>query len=145
MLPPRWSRNNPVDLAGGETRDTIPDLLELVAAHPGIDSILQLGLGIQGNTAALTRKGPFHPDHGLERIVDYHERQERRYAEAAAEASATHSKPILVASELAVAQPQNPMVTAVRESGRLCYPSADRAVAALGRMAWYAAWLRART
>ncbi len=24
-LPPRWSRNNPVDLAGGETRDTIPD------------------------------------------------------------------------------------------------------------------------
>jgi acetyltransferase len=81
----------------------------------------------------------------LERIVDYHERQERRYAEAADEASTTHSKPILVASELAVAQPQNPMVTAVRESGRLCYPSADRAVAALGRMAWYAAWLRART
>ena len=23
-LPPRWSRNNPVDCAGGETRDTIP-------------------------------------------------------------------------------------------------------------------------
>ena len=145
MLPPRWSRNNPVDLAGGETRDTIPELLDLVAAHPGIDSILQLGLGIQGNTAALTRRGPFHPDHGLERIVDYHERQERRYAEAAAAASATHSKPILVASELAVAQPDNPMVTAVRESDRLCYASADRAVAALGHMAWYAAWLRARS
>ena len=26
-LPPRWSRNNPVDLAGGETRDTIPEVL----------------------------------------------------------------------------------------------------------------------
>ena len=25
-LPPRWSRNNPVDLAGGETRDTIPEV-----------------------------------------------------------------------------------------------------------------------
>ena len=24
-LPPRWSRANPVDLAGGETRDTIPE------------------------------------------------------------------------------------------------------------------------
>src|SRR5690606_37800399 len=23
-LPPRWSRNNPIDLAGGETKDTIP-------------------------------------------------------------------------------------------------------------------------
>ena len=145
MLPPRWSRNNPVDLAGGETRDTIPDLLDLVAGHPGIDSVLQLGLGIQGNTAALTRRGPFHPGHGLERIVDFHERQERRYAEAASEASARHSKPVLVASELAVAQPENPMVTAVRESGRLCYPSADRAVAALGHLVRYAAWLRART
>ena len=31
MLPPRWSRNNPIDLAGGETRDTIPELLDLTA------------------------------------------------------------------------------------------------------------------
>ena len=77
--------------------------------------------------------------------MDFHERQERRYAGAAAGASARHGKPVLVASELAVAQPENPMVTAVRESGRLCYPSADRAVAALGHLVRYAAWLRART
>ena len=52
---------------------------------------------------------------------------------------------MLVASELAVAQPDNPMVTAVRESGKLCYPSADRAVVALGHLARYASWCRART
>ena len=68
----------------------------------------------------------------------------RAYAEAAAEASATHEKPVLVASELAVTQPDNPMVTAVRDTGRLCYPSADRAVAALGHLVRYAAWHRAR-
>jgi acetyltransferase len=144
MLPPRWSRNNPVDLAGGETRETIPELLDMVAGHPGVDSVVQLGLGIQGNTAALTRSGPFHPDHGLERIVDFHERQERRYAEAAADASTTHGKPVLVASELAVTQPDNPMVAAVRGTDRLCYPSADRAVAALGHLVRYASWRRAR-
>ena len=33
-LPPRWSRNNPIDFAGGETRDTIPEVMELVARHP---------------------------------------------------------------------------------------------------------------
>ena len=33
-LPPRWSRNNPVDCAGGETRDTIPEVMELIATHP---------------------------------------------------------------------------------------------------------------
>ncbi len=145
MLPPRWSRNNPVDLAGGETRDTIPDLLHLTAAHPEVDAIIQLGIGIQGNTAALTRSGPFHPDHGLERIVDFHEHQERRYAEAAAAASDAHDKPVLVASELAVARPDNPMVAAVRESGRLCYASADRAVTALGHLVRYARRLRGRT
>jgi hypothetical protein len=33
------------------------------------------------------RNGPFYPDHGLERIVEYHERQDARFAEAAAELS----------------------------------------------------------
>ena len=144
MLPPRWSRNNPVDLAAGETRDTIPELLDLVAAHPDVDSVIQLGLGIQGNTAAFTRSGPFFPDHGLGRIVDYHERQEQRYAEATTAASSRNDKPVMVASELAVVRPDNPMVAAVRGSGRLCYPSADRAVTALGHLTRYAAWRRAR-
>ncbi|MDG2210687.1 MAG: CoA-binding protein [Acidimicrobiales bacterium] len=141
MLPPRWSRNNPVDLAGGETRDTIPDLLEVSASHPSIDAIIQLGLGIQGNTASLTKSGPFYPDHGLERIVDFHERQERRYAEASIEASIKHQTPVLVASELATADPSNPMVAAVRESGRVCYASADRAVESLGHLVRYRHWL----
>jgi len=141
MLPPRWSHNNPVDLAGGETRDTIPDLLEIAASHPSIDAIIQLGLGIQGNTASLTRSGPFYPDHGLERIVDFHERQEKRYADATVEASQRHGTPVLVASELATADPMNPMVAAIRESGKLCYASADRAVESLGHLVRYSHWL----
>ncbi len=75
-LPPRWSRNNPIDFAGGETRDTIPEVMELVARHPAIDSIVYLGLGIQSNTARMLRDGAFYPDHGIERIVAYHERQD---------------------------------------------------------------------
>ena len=86
-LPPRWSRNNPVDCAGGETRDTIPEVMALVAEHPDVDAVVYLGLGIQSNQARLMRDGPFYPDHGLERIVAYHERQDARFAEAAAEIS----------------------------------------------------------
>ncbi len=133
-LPPRWSRNNPVDCAGGETRDTIPTVMGLIADHPCVDSIVYIGLGIQSNQARMMREGRFHPDHGLERIVEYHERQDRRFAEAAAEISERTGKPILVASELAVADPDNAGPAAVRETGRLCYPSGDRAVAALGAM-----------
>lgn len=138
-LPPRWSRNNPVDLAGAETRDTIPEVLDLIVGHPDVDAVLYLGLGIQSNQAALMRSGPFYPDHGLERIVDYHERQDARFARAAADASDRYDKPVLTATELAVTHPDNAGPVAVRASGRLCYPSADRAVAALDHL-----WRHAR-
>ncbi len=138
-LPPRWSRNNPVDLAGAETRDTIPEVIELITGHPEVDAVVYLGLGIQSNQAALMRAGGFYPDHGLERIVEYHERQDARFASAAAEASDRHGKPVLTATELAITHPGNAGPTAVRASGRLCYPSANRAVAALDHL-----WRRAR-
>jgi acyl-CoA synthetase (NDP forming) len=137
-LPPRWSRNNPIDLAGAETRDTIPEVLELVAGHDEVDAVVYLGLGIQSNQARLMRTGRFYPDHGLERIVAYHERQDARFARAAADASAATGKPVLTATELAVADPDNPGPRTVRETGRLCYPSSHRAVAALEHLWRYA-------
>jgi acyl-CoA synthetase (NDP forming) len=133
-LPPRWSRSNPVDLAGGETRDTIPEVMAMIASHPDVHAIVYLGLGIQSNQARLMRGGRFYPDYGLERIVEYHERQDTRFAEAAAAVSAASGKPILTATELAVGDPTNAGPLAVRKSGRLCYPSANRAVTALGHM-----------
>jgi len=142
-LPPRWSRNNPVDLAGGETRDTIPLVLELLAAHNTVDAVIYLGLGIQSNQARLMRSGPFYPDHGLKRIVAYHERQDERFARAAAAVSDATGKPVLTATELAVVDPENPGPRAVRATGRLCYPSADRAVRALEHL-WRDARHRAR-
>jgi acetyltransferase len=142
-LPPRWSRNNPIDLAGGETRDTIPEVLELVAADPGVDAVVYLGLGIQSNQARLMKEGRFYPDDGLERIVAYHERQDERFARAAADVAAATGKPVLTATELAVASPDNPGPRTVRETGRLCYAASNRAVTALGHLCRYARW-RAR-
>jgi acyl-CoA synthetase (NDP forming) len=143
-LPPRWSRGNPIDMAGGETRDTVPEVLELVAAHPEVDAIVYLGLGIQSNQARLLREGPFWPGHGLERIAAYHERQDARFAEAAAAVADAHGKPVLTATELAVALPDNAGPATVRASGRLCYASANRAVTALDHLWRHARWRRRR-
>ena len=68
---------------------------------------MYLGLGIQSNQARMMRDGRFYPGYGLERIVDYHERQDARFAEAADELSEATGKPILTATELAVADPDN--------------------------------------
>ena len=134
LLPPRWSRGNPIDCAGGETRDTIPAVMKLIAEHDLVDAIVYLGLGIQSNQARMMREGPFYPDHGLDRIAEYHERQDARFAQAAAELSDVTGKPILAATELAIADPGNAGPAAVRATGRLCYPSGNRAVTALGHL-----------
>lgn len=138
LLPPRWSRNNPIDCAGGETRDTIPEILELICAHDDIDAVIFLGLGIQSNQARMMCEGVFYPDHGLERIVAYHRRQDERFAQSAAECAVKFDKPVLVATELAVADPSNPGPATVRETGRLCYASGTRAATALAHMYRYA-------
>ena len=133
MVPDRWSKNNPIDLAGGETRDTVPQILDLVCAHPEVDAILHLGLGIQAATAQGFKGGEFYPDYGLDRMAGFHEKQDRRYALAAAEASQKHQKPVLTTTELVYTDREygNAGTFAVREAGRVCYPSAHRAVTAL--------------
>ncbi len=140
LLPDRWSHNNPVDCAGGETRDTIPEVMRLIATHPGVDSIIFLGLGIQSNQARLMTEGHFYPEFGLERIVSYHQRQDERFAQIAFELSAETGKPILVATELGVADVDNPGVKAVQESGRLCYANGQRAARALALSYQYSKW-----
>ena len=143
-VPARWSRNNPIDLAGGETRDTVPEVLDLICAHPDIDAVIHLGIGIQAAQAQAFRTGPFYGGFGLDRIVAYHERQDRRYAEVAREASVRHGKPVLTASELAVTDRAygNTGPQGVKAEGRLCYASAHRAVSALRALVEYAEYRR---
>lgn len=141
LLPPRWSRNNPIDLAGGETKDTVPAVLNAVVGHGDIDSTLVLGMGIQSNQGRLEREGPFYPGHGLDRIVAFHDRQDSRYAEVALAASIAAGKPVLIASELAVGDPNNAAVAAVRSTGHYCFPSAERAVVALHGLYEREVWL----
>jgi acyl-CoA synthetase (NDP forming) len=146
LVPARWSRGNPIDLAGGETRDTIPEVLELAAAHPDVDAILYLGIGIQAAQAHLFESGPFYPEHGLERMARFHEEQDRRYALAAARASERNGKPVLVATDLVHTDRAygNAGPLGVRESGRVCFPSGHRAVRTLAHMVRYRRWLDRR-
>jgi acyl-CoA synthetase (NDP forming) len=140
LVPARWSRNNPIDLAGGETRETIPEVLDLICGHPDVDAVIHLGVGIQAVTAGAMKTGEFYPDYGLERIVAFHERQDRRYAEAAREVSERYDKPVLSASELVHTDlsRQNTGPAGVRAEGRVCHASAHRAVRALRALVDYA-------
>jgi acyl-CoA synthetase (NDP forming) len=143
-LPPRWSRNNPADMAGGETRDTVVECLELTVAHPQVDAVILLGVGIQSNLGDLERRGRFYPGFGLDRIVEYHERQDTRYANAAVELERRYGKPIAVATELADTQTSNPGVATLAALGSFAFPSSYRAVSALEHLLRYARWRERR-
>ena len=147
LVPPRWSKNNPIDLAGGETRDTVPQVLELAASHPEVDAIIYLGIGIQDGQGEAFRSGRFHPDYGLERMADFHQSQDRRYGTAAAEASGRHAKPILIATDLVYTDRAygNAGPLGVKESGRLCYQSGHRAARALAHMVRYSEYRERRS
>ena len=138
LLPPRWSHNNPVDCAGGETRDTIPEVLGLIAQHRDVDAVIYLGIGIQSNQAKMFAQGRFAALEDVQRITAYHRRQDERFATAAAELIAATGKPILVATELAIADPSNPGPATLRSHGLLCYSSGNQAVRALGHLVRYA-------
>ncbi|MEI7592560.1 MAG: CoA-binding protein [Actinomycetes bacterium] len=143
-LSPRWSGSNPIDLAGSETKDTIPAVLEIVTRHADIDAVVLLGMGIQSNQARMETEGSFYPEWGLERIAGFHNRQDERYVTVAAQLGSTYGKPVLVATELAVTSPDNAAVRGTMQSGKLCYPSSNRAINALSRLWERAQWQQRR-
>tara|TARA_B100000902_G_scaffold155210_1_gene151642 strand:- start:301 stop:1758 length:1458 start_codon:yes stop_codon:yes gene_type:complete len=132
-LPPRWSKSNPVDLAGGETRDTIPTLLPLILGHPQVDSMIFLGLGIQGNVARSYLESPVATAE-TEKMANFHISQEMRYAEAIIQASRDFGKPVFVATEIVSTDSQNPGPKSLIDFGEVCFSSPIAAVKALEAM-----------
>ena len=132
-LPPRWSKSNPVDLAGGETRDTIPTLIPLILEHPQVDSMIYLGLGIQGNVARTYIESPIATTE-TKKMADFHISQEKRYAEAIMQASNDHDKPVFVVTEIGITDSLNAGPKALIDMGEACFSSPSIAVKALEAM-----------
>jgi acetyltransferase len=136
-MPTRWSRSNPLDCAGGETRDTVPQALEVLCASGEVDMVLLLGLGIQGNQAQMMKRGGLAHTAGLDRIIAYHERQEMRYVDAAVDLSGKFGVPVALATELAVADRENAAIRHARERSAYVFPSGPRAARALDQLVAY--------
>ena len=97
----RWSRSNPIDLAGGETRDTIPEVLDLICAHPDVDAVIHLGIGIQAAQAqAVPHAARSSRATGSSASSSSTSARTAATREAAREASERHGKPVLIATEL---------------------------------------------
>ncbi len=114
--------------------------MELIIGHPDVDAVIYLGLGIQSNQAALhaerAASTPTTDSSASSTTTSARTPASRRPPPSSSD---RYDKPVLTATELAVTHPDNAGPAAVRASGRLCYPSANRAVTALEHL-----WRRAR-
>ena len=115
--------------------------MDIVASHSNIDAIIHLGIGIQSAQAYAFQSGKFYDDKELEldRLVEFHQKQDERYALAAIESSKKYDIPILTATELVNSDRHygNPGPTTIKKNGKVCYASAHRAVKALETLNQY--------
>src|SRR3546814_16991590 len=92
-LPPRWSRNNPVALAGAEPRDTIPAVIELIVGHPGVYAVIYLGLGVPSPPPVLPRRRPLYPDHRPSGHLHNHDHKHPTFCPPRSPPHTTHTHP----------------------------------------------------
>ena len=131
VLPSRWSRNNPIDFAGGEQRNTMVDALRILATSGDVDICVVIGIGVQSNQASVHRAGKFADDAGLARMIAYHEQQDLRYVHAVEATMRDHQIPIVIASELPNRLADTPAFSYVRANSLPWTRTAPRAIAAL--------------
>lgn len=136
VLPDRWSRRNPVDLAGDIGPGAMHRCVQAVVECGAYDAVVHLGGGLVGFAGGLMRESPLYPDQGLDLVVEEAGRRDQRLGEALARLAGRASCPLLFASD-AAASPgasQNPGLAALRARGAPVYASPERAVRALAAL-----------
>ena len=112
-----------------------------------VDAVIFLGMGIQANQGRMERAGRSIPTTASSGSSAYHEAPGSPGSPRPwrAEAISTFRQAaVLTATELSMADPSNPAVVGCRESGKLCYASANRAVTALAHLWDYARYRERR-
>jgi acyl-CoA synthetase (NDP forming) len=136
VLPSRWSRHNPVDLAGDIGPGAMHRCVQAVVECGAFDAVVHLGGGLVGFAGRLMRGSPLFPAQGLDLVTEEAARRDQRLGESLARIAGRPSCPVLFASD-AAASPDaasNPGLAALRAAGVPVYPSPERAVRALAAL-----------
>ena len=136
VLPSRWSRHNPVDLAGDIGPGAMHRCVQAVVESGAFDAVVHLGGGLVGFAGGLMRGSPLFPAQGLDLVTEEAARRDQRLGESLAKTAGRSSCPVFFASDAASSPDaaQNPGLAALRAAGVPVYPSPERAVRALAAL-----------
>ena len=142
LLPPYWSRANPVDLVGENDPQLPFTALEELVSWDGCDAVIHLGIfgrrfllkWLLDSTAVADPSFPAKQRDGLQQLVDG---TEQRYVEHAVRLMQRYGKPV-IGVDLATAEaPRTLYDVPGAEYKGVFFPSPERAVHALAHMCTY--------
>ena len=139
LLPDRWSRRNPVDLAAGGGRGVVEKCLEILLDCDNVDAVVMLGMG---PAAILKWNMNDSPVHAPERVVELSARAdsiEETITRFTIESMKRTGKAIVCSSDV-VGSPfegESPAVRIMIEHGLVMYGSPERCVRVIAALAAY--------
>jgi acyl-CoA synthetase (NDP forming) len=146
ILPPYWSRGNPIDLVG-ETDPTIPmRVMSELMAWDGCDAVINLGIlgrkfGLDRMTSSTLKADPTIDPEFLKDIYKLLDQFEADYVRHLSQLMDQHQKPIVGVSLLSGAEEKTVFEVDSCSFNGVYFPTPERAVTALAEMCEYQRWL----
>ena len=142
ILPPYWSRSNPIDLVG-ENDPTFPmTVLESLLEWEGCDAVIMLGIMgrrimMQGMAESVTRGDPSYSPEELDGMVEFFRDWEKKYEARIVELMETRGKPVVAVSLLTDSEDLTVRQVKGHTFKAVCYETPEQAVKALAHMFSY--------
>lgn len=142
ILPPYWSRSNPIDLVG-ERDPTLPRaVLELLMKWDGCDAVINLGivgrqLALKSLGASILKADPTYTPEFIKQIHRDFKRFEMDYIDQIIEFMEKYEKPVFGVSMLPDEKHQTVYPHKKHESKAVFFPTPERAVGAFAKMVQY--------
>ncbi|HOJ13960.1 MAG TPA: CoA-binding protein, partial [Deltaproteobacteria bacterium] len=142
ILPPFWSRSNPVDLVGEPSNSIMTTVMEELMQWDGCDAIINLGimgraLYFRKMADAVRRADPSYTQEFLENAVRYMHTFEEDYLRLIARLMDTYGKPVFGVSLMTDEKSKTVYTVEGFTSKPVFYQTPERAVKACARMYEY--------
>ncbi|HQI82172.1 MAG TPA: CoA-binding protein [Deltaproteobacteria bacterium] len=144
ILPPYWSRGNPIDLVAPSRVSVITDTITELMEHASVDAVLLMGLGYMSLRARSWMRSETIPKEAVQEASELMMEEEARLFGLVAGLIGTYRRPIVPVIDIMsfdIRFDNNP-VDFLDSRGIMSYSAPDRAVAALAKAAGYHQWVR---
>jgi acyl-CoA synthetase (NDP forming) len=146
ILPPYWSRSNPIDLVGERDPNIPRAVLELLLKWDGCDAVINLGIVgrrqvLKSHGAAVLKADPTYSADFIKKIHADFKKFEQDYIAQIIDLMKTYQKPVFGVSMLPDEKHQTVYSHKNSEFKGVFFPTPERAVGAFAKMVQYQKFL----